>query len=127
MGVYSNTVSFAQYRISGEMPQAERFEWLSAALQGRIFTSIEQSAEEQAEGWTCTDRPDDPDFSTSDTFWRDRYLFFTYRRDQRRIPAALLKSHIGRAEGDYLAKRPELKRPLSGSGRRSRNGCGWGC
>lgn len=111
MGVYSNTASFAQYRISGDLPQAERFEWLSAALQGRIFKSIEQSAEEQAEGWTCTDRPDDPAFEASGEFMRDRYLFFTYRRDQRRIPSALLKSHIGRAEGEYLAKRPELKRP----------------
>lgn len=110
MGVYSNTVSFAQYRINGEMPQAERFEWLSAALQGRIFRSIEESAEEQVEGWTCTDRPDDPAFAAPGEFWRDRYLFFTYRRDQRRIPAALLKSHIGRAEGAELAKRPELKR-----------------
>ena len=111
MGVYANTVSFAQYRINGDLPQQERFEWLSAALQGRLFTSIEQSAEEQAEGWTCTDRPDDPAFGAPGEFMRDRYLFFTYRRDQRRIPAALLKSHIGRAEGEYLAKRPELKRP----------------
>lgn len=111
MGVYSNTVSFAQYRVSGDLPQAERFDWLSASLQGRIFKSIEQSAEEQAEGWTCTDRPDDPAFEAPGEFMRDRYLFFTYRRDQRRIPSALLKSHIGRAEGEYLAKRPELKRP----------------
>lgn len=111
MGVYSNTVSFAQYRISGEIPQQERFAWLSAALQGRMFRSIEQSAEEVAEGWTCTDTPDEPAFASPAECWRDRYLFFTYRRDQRRIPTALLKSHIGRAEGDYLAKRPELKRP----------------
>ncbi len=111
MGVYSNTVSFAQYRICGELPGEERFSWLSTALSGRIFKSIEQSAEEQTEGWTCTDRPDDPDFTGADDFWRDRYLFFTYRRDQRRIPAALLKAHIGRAEGEFLAKRPEFKRP----------------
>lgn len=111
MGVYSNTVSFAQYRVNGEMPREERFEWLSSALKGRIFKSIEESAEEQSEGWTCTDAPDEPAFSSPSEFWRDRYLFFTYRRDQRRIPSALLKSHIGRAEGEYLAKRPELKRP----------------
>lgn len=111
MGVYSNTVSFAQYRINGELPQQqERFEWLSAALQGRMFSSIEDSTEEQTEGWTCTDATDDPGFTNPSEFWRDRYLFFSYRRDQRRIPAALLKSHIGRAESDYLAKRPELKR-----------------
>ncbi len=111
MGIYSNSVSFAQYRVGGELPQQqERFEWLSVALQGRKFKSIEESAEEQTEGWTCTDATDDPAFAVPSEFWRDRYLFFTYRRDQRRIPSALLKSHIGRAEGEYLAKRPELKR-----------------
>jgi hypothetical protein len=111
MGVYSNTVSFSQYRISGELPQQqELFDWLSSALQDRMFQSIEESAEEQTEGWTCTDATDDPAFASPTEFWRDRYLFFSYRRDQRRIPSALLKSHIGRAVGDYLAKRPELKR-----------------
>lgn len=111
MGIYSNTVSFSQYLVEGELPQQERFEWLSAALTGRLFKSIEESADEQAEGWTCTDMPDEPAFETPSDCWRDRYLFFSYRRDQRRIPAALLKSHIGRAEGEYLTKRPELKRP----------------
>ncbi len=112
MGVYSNTVSFAQYRIEGDLPATqERFEWLASALAGRRFHSIEESAEEQSEGWTCTDTTDEPEFASPDRFWRDRYLFFSYRRDQRRIPAALLKSHVGRAESDYLAKRPELKRP----------------
>ena len=111
MGVYANTVSFAQYRIQGDVPHEDRFPLLSAALAGRLFRSIEDSAEEQSEGWTCTDTPDEPSFEVPQRFWRDRYLFFSYRRDQRRIPSALLKSHVGRAEGDYLAKRPELKRP----------------
>ncbi len=111
MGVYANTVSFAQYRIQGALPQEDRFQWLSAALAGRQFHSIEESAEEQSEGWTCTDTPDEPLFEAPQRFWRDRYLFFSYRRDQRRIPGALLKSHVVRAEGEYLAKRPELKRP----------------
>ena len=111
MGVYANTVSFAQYRIQGALPQEDRFQWLREALAARQFHSIEESAEEQSEGWTCTDTPDDPLFEAPQRFWRDRYLFFSYRRDQRRIPGALLKSHVGRAEGEYLAKRPELKRP----------------
>jgi Putative exonuclease, RdgC len=111
MGVYSNTVSFAQFRVLGDLPAADRFAWISGCLKGRIFRSIEQSAEEVTEGWTCTDRPDDPEFESPSTLWRDRYLFFTYRRDQRRIPAAVYKSHVGRAEGEYLGKRPELKRP----------------
>lgn len=110
MGIYSNTVSFSQYRIIGEIPQSERFEWFSAGLTGRIFNSIEQSAEESSEGWTCTDHSDSPSFETAADFWRDNYLLFSYRHDQRRIPGALFKSHTGRAEAEELAKRPELKR-----------------
>jgi hypothetical protein len=111
MGVYSNTVSISQFRVLGELPQDDCFVWLSSALARRSFKNIEQSAEELSEGWTRADNPDDTAFDAPDSCWRDRYLFFSYRRDQRRIPAALLKSHVGRAVGEYLAKRPELKRP----------------
>ncbi len=111
MGIYSNTVSFVQYIVTGDLPLNERFEWLSSAISGRKFKSIEDSADEQSEGWTSTDTPDEPSFDSPSDFWRDRYLFFSYRRDQRRIPAAILKSYISRAEEDYLSKRPGLKRP----------------
>lgn len=111
MGIYSNTVSISQFRVIGDIPKEEVFAWLSSSLQGRGFRNIEQSAEEMAEGWTSTDNHDDAGFDAPETCWRDRYLFFSYRRDQRRIPSALLKSHTVRAEGEYLAKRPELKRP----------------
>lgn len=52
MGVYSNTVSFAQYRVVGELPSAQEcFEVVAAALSSRRFSSIEESAEEMSEGW----------------------------------------------------------------------------
>jgi len=111
MGIYSNTVSISQFRVVGDLPGEDRFTWLSSALEGRSFKSIEQSAEEIAEGWTRTDNPDDAVFAAPESCWRDRYLYFSYRRDQRRIPSALLKSHISRIEGEYLATRPEYKRP----------------
>lgn len=110
MGIYSNTASFSQYRIIGEIPDKERFEWFAAALCSRIFNNIEQSTEESSEGWTCTDRPDAPAFTTAADFWRDNYLVFSYRQDQRRIPGALFKFHINRAEAEEFARRPELKR-----------------
>lgn len=111
MGVYANTVSISQFRVLGELSGEDRFTWLSSSLAKRCFNDIEQSAEELSEGWTRTDNPDDADFATPASCWRDRYLFFSYRRDQRRIPSALFKSHTGRAIGEYLAKRPELQRP----------------
>ena len=56
------------------------------------------------------DRPDDAAFEAPADFWRDNYLVFSLRRDQRRIPAAVFKSHAGREEGAFLAQHPNLRR-----------------
>ncbi len=36
------------------------------------------------------------------------------RRDQRKIPAAVLKSHTAREEGAFLAEHPNLRRTPKG-------------
>jgi hypothetical protein len=110
MGVYSNTVSITQFTISGDLPTQDQFPWFSKRLSDRGFQSIENSAEETSEGWTQVDHPDDAAFEAPSDFWRDSYLVFSLRRDQRRIPAALLKSHSGREEGAFLAQHPNLRR-----------------
>ncbi len=110
MGVYANTVSITQYTIEGDLPKDELFPWLSAKLSARGFQSIENSTEEASEGWTQVDRPDDATFEVPADFWRDNYLVFSLRRDQRKIPAAVLKSHAGREEGAFLAQHPNLRR-----------------
>ena len=110
MGVYSNTVSITHYTITGELPKSDQFQWFSEKLGKRGFQSIENSAEELSEGWVQVDRPDDAAFESPADFWRDNYLVFSLRRDQRRIPAAVLKSHSGREEGAFLAQHPNLRR-----------------
>jgi len=110
MGVYANTVSITQFTVTGELPKSDQFPWFSEKLAGRGFQSIENSAEELSEGWTQVDRPDDAGFEAPSDFWRDNYLVFSLRRDQRKIPAALLKSHTGREEGAFLAQHPNLRR-----------------
>ena len=87
MGVYSNTVSITQFTISGDLPTQDQFPWFSKRLSDRGFQSIENSAEETSEGWTQVDHPDDAAFEAPSDFWRDSYLVFSLRRDQRRIPA----------------------------------------
>lgn len=111
MGIYSNSTSFAQFKITGDIPSADRFTWFSNALAGRGFKAIDETNDEVAEGWAHTDNVDDSQFDVPATFWRDRFVFFTYRRDQRKISGAVLKSHTSKAEADYLSKHPELKRP----------------
>jgi len=110
MGVYANTVSITQFTVTGELPKSDQFPWFSEKLAGRGFQSIENSAEETSEGWTQVDRPDDVAFEAPSDFWRDNYLVFSLRRDQRKIPAAVLKSHTGREEGAFLAQHPNLRR-----------------
>lgn len=110
MGVYANTVSITQFTISGDLPKNDQFQWFSEKLSGRGFQSIENSAEETSEGWSQVDRPDDAAFEAPSDFWRDNYLVFSLRRDQRKIPAAVLKSHTGREEGAFLAQHPNLRR-----------------
>jgi len=110
MGVYANTVSITQFAVTGELPGTDQIEWLSKKLSDRGFQSIENSTEESAEGWTLVDKPDDASFDVPSDFWRDNYVVFSLRRDQRKIPAAVLKSHAAREEGAFLAQNPNLRR-----------------
>src|SRR6185369_4148805 len=110
MGVYANTVSITQFAVTGELPKSEQFQWFSKKLADRGFQSIENSTEELAEGWTLVDKPDDASFDVPSDFWRDDFIVFSLRRDQRKIPAAVLKSHTGREEGAFLAQNPNLRR-----------------
>ena len=110
MGVYANTVSITQFTITGDLPKQDEFAWFSQKLAGHAFHSIENSSEELSEGWTQVDHPDDAGFEIPSAFWRDNYLVFSLRRDQRKIPAAVLKSHTAREEGAFLAQHPNLRR-----------------
>ncbi|HEY3307885.1 MAG TPA: recombination-associated protein RdgC [Desulfuromonadaceae bacterium] len=111
MGVYANTVSITQFTISGDLPpKNDQFQWFSEKFSSRGFQSIENSADEVSEGWSQVDHPDNSAFETPSDFWRDSYLVFSLRRDQRKIPAAVLKSHASREEGLFLAQHPNLRR-----------------
>ena len=110
MGVYANTVSITQFTVIGALPKTELFEWFSRKLSDRAFQSIENSTEESSEGWTLVDKPDDASFEVPSEFWRDNYIVFSLRRDQRKVPAAILKSHSGREEVLFLAENPNLRR-----------------
>lgn len=110
MGVYANTVSITQFAVSGDLPEKDLFQWFSAKLSRNGFQSIENSTEEASEGWVLVDKPDESAFDVPSDFWRDNFALFSLRRDQRKIPAAILKSHTGREEGAFLANNPNLRR-----------------
>jgi hypothetical protein len=109
MGILSNTVSFCQYQVSGEFPDKDLYEWAADRLAQNAFRAIDQTAEELSFGWVHFDDPSDSSFATPRAFWRDHYLAFTLRRDQRRVPAVLLKAYQEKAANDYLSSNPGLK------------------
>ncbi len=110
MGILANTVSICQFQVSGELPQENLFEWASTLLANQAFRPIDRGSEELSVGWVHIDDPKDSSFNTPQTLWRDHYLTFSMRRDQRRVPSALLKAHMELAETEFLAAHPGLQR-----------------
>lgn len=110
MGILANTVSICHFRVMGDLPPGDLFTWASQQLTNSGFRSIDNTAEELATGWVHLDDHRESAFDTPAAFWRDHYLAFTLRRDQRRLPAALLKAYFQVAEHDFLSANPGLSR-----------------
>lgn len=111
MGILSNTVNICNFKVEGELPStADLFQWATDRLASNGFKPIDDGAAEMSVGWVHVDNHRDSDFSTPAAFWRDHYLVFTLRRDQRRIPSALLKAYQQVAEHEYLSENPGLNR-----------------
>lgn len=106
MGILSNTVSICQFRIAGDLPEGNIHDWIAECLDKHAFNSIEDSAEELSIGWVRTDDYQLSDFAATQPFRRDHYASFTLRRDQRRIPTALLKAYQRVAEHEFLSANP---------------------
>lgn len=110
MGILANTVSFCQYQVFGDLPSGDPAEWAGPLLAKNAFLPIDNSAEETSAGWVALDDPQSRDFSERRDFFRPPQLCFTLRRDQRRVPAALLRRELQRAEEEFLAAHPGLQR-----------------
>jgi hypothetical protein len=110
MGLLSNTVSLCQFRVIGKLPEQDPFGWVSSRLARNGFDATDGAPREISSGWVHFDDPGVSRFDLPRAFWREHYIVFTLRRDQRRVPAALLRDQVDKAEKEFLAARPGLKR-----------------
>jgi hypothetical protein len=110
MGILNNTVSICQFQVLGAMPATELAPWVGEGLANDGFRSIEQTSEELSSGWVQMDDYQESEFNGLHTFQHDHYLAFSLRRDQRKLPTALLKPYILKAEEEWLAANPQFKR-----------------
>lgn len=106
MGILSNTVSICQFRVVGDIPATDLFQWVSERLAKNGFNSIDQGSAELSVGWVHMDDHRESAFAAPAAFWRDHYLALTLRQDRRHIPTALLRAHLKGAEDEYLAANP---------------------
>lgn len=106
MGILANSVSICQFQIVGDQPEGDLFTWIGECLEKYAFSSSENSADELTIGWVRTDDYQSSDFAATQPFRHDHYVSFTLRRDQRRIPAPLLKFYQRAAEQDFLDANP---------------------
>ena len=106
MGIMANSVSITQFKVVGDFPQGDLFQWVGECLDKYAFKNIEESADELSVGWVRTDDYQRSDFLLVQPFRRDRYLSFTLRKDQRKVPAQLLKFRQKAAELEFLNANP---------------------
>lgn len=110
MGLLSNTVSLTVFDVVGEMPQQELIPWIETQLKQHAFSSIENSSEELSLGWVELDDFQARDFTAPGAWWRENYVTFSLRRDQRRLPAALVKGELKREQEKFLQQNPTFQR-----------------
>jgi hypothetical protein len=110
MGILFNTISICQLRVAGDHPDKDLYEWVSDRLAKNSFRSIDNTTDEISSGWVHLDDSSGNSFAYPRAFWRDHYLAFTLRRDQRRVPSVLLREHLKNAESEFLAAHPGMRR-----------------
>ncbi len=110
MGILNNTVSLCQFQVLGTLPAKDLAVWVGENLARDGFRSIEQTSEELSCGWVQLDDYQESAFSGLHTFRHDHYLAFSLRRDQRKLPAALIKPYRWKAEAEWLAANPQFRR-----------------
>jgi len=110
MGILNNTVSICQFQVLGVMPATDLATWVGEALAEDGFRSIEQTSEELSSGWVQLDDYQESGFEGLHTFQHDHYFAFSLRRDQRKLPTALVKPYFLKAEQEWLTANPQFKR-----------------
>ena len=110
MGILFNTVSLCQFRVVGDQPKEDIYQWVSARLAKNGFRSIDQTIDQASSGWVHLDDSNGNSFNTPRAFWRDHYLAFTLRRDQRRVPSIIFRTYLKKAESEFLAAHPGMRR-----------------
>lgn len=107
--ILGSSVSLAQFILMGDAP-GEASDIVDF-LQKAAFVSIEGTNDETAIGWVQSDDYENASFDDLRKVSVGDYLFFSLRKDTRRVPPAVLKQAIKKAEARWLSSHTNLRRP----------------
>ncbi len=110
MGFMANTVSIYQYTVKGDLPANETGEWIRQCLEKSQFKPIDITPDSESVGWVRFNDHMNSDFATEGDFKFEDYCIFTLRRDQRKVPPAVLKNLLEQECAQWLGERPQLHR-----------------
>ncbi len=111
MGLMANSVSIYQYQVKGTAPDTIKLdEWVRECLARNAFQPIDQTADEESVGWVNFYNPMDYEFEDVFAFKNEQYFALALRRDQRKVPGALLKNMLSQECDQWLSVRPQLNR-----------------
>lgn len=114
MGILANTSSICLLQVKVEFQPTELVTFVGNCLANQAFTPIDQTADERSIGWVQFDNLDCSDFSNINSWQREQYLTLKLRKDQRKVPSALLKKNIAEAQEKFLSEHPTLNRVPKG-------------
>jgi hypothetical protein len=102
MGILANTVSICHFRVQGELQNLDIYTEAPRLLALQAFRPIDDTSEELSIGWVHLDDPKEHSFSNQPACFHEKYLVVSLRRDQRKVPAALLKEHCEKAYEQFM-------------------------
>lgn len=106
MGLLSSSVSLSQFDVTGVVPSANTEEWIRERLARFGFSPGDDVVSESVTGWVALEDLHDGSFANRQTFLRPPYVCFSWRRDERKVPAAVLKIETDRQCRRWLAENP---------------------
>jgi hypothetical protein len=103
MGLLSSSVSVSQYEVAGVVPATNSEDWITAQLARFGFKPSEDVVSETVSGWVALEDLHDGSFANRQTFIRPPYVCFSWRRDERKVPASVLKMEVDRQCKRWMA------------------------
>jgi hypothetical protein len=107
MGAYGKTVNFTQFQIDTENGKEPDEHFVSQCLKDFSFTGFTSDMDEQTSGWVELDDYSETGFNRVK---RDHLFAFAYRKDVRKIPASIMRMHVGKKEREFLRQNPTYSR-----------------